>query len=698
MEGFKYCDTHDYEPSFPQDMQCEEECEGHVHEEGSDSVGLELNDQIWHQLQHNDPSLTSLHAYWKHYGYINGVNWREKGVFVAKNTCLKHLTLEVLDTSYLPDGYWIGGDVKENFDAFCESLTLNRSIERLDIKHVPCMGTLMEILGPFIEQNANLSQLVLNDCYMDSESSRLLTAALSNRRNKTSLRRLELIGCTMGGQESSDLITVLNQHHPHLNRLCLGGNEIGLRACIELGKMLRNPHSRLEVLHLESNEIDDECVETLTDALSGNVRLRDLALSQNEEIYDEGWENLASILRNPDSGLEALRIAETSLGNTGALVIAQALVDNTKLRVLDLHYNEEISFDAWRSFFMILQNSSSSSCVLEEINLSENNIDDEVAVAIANAFANVGTLNSLQLDDNKSIGTTGWRAISDLLERRNDTVAELNLSMNDVEDGGAVAISSALASSPTLRDLDLSSNRSIGTVGWKAFSSCFRTSQLVNLDLSVNGINDEAATSLSHSLMNVPTLKTLKLTGLDAVTANGWRAVLSALAHPNSSLEELKIDSNNIDDVGAIDLANALTGNKTLRVLDLDADESISHTRWHAFSRLVWDPSSIMSTYLSNHTLHQICSEEGCTYLPGVLVHSLQLNRNSNKNDVARYKILMSHFQGEHAKIQEFLDMEYQVLPAAFAWLGRNSLGHSLLYRLVRTMPTLAEHGNVSRG
>ena len=109
--------------------------------------------------------------------------------------------------------------------------------------------------------------------------------------------------------------------------------------------------------------------------------------------------------------------------------------------------------------------------------------------------------------------------------------------------------------------------------------------------------------------------------------------------------------------------------------------------------------SSIIDTFHSNHTLHQLCdgnSSEHLSDLPSDLIYSLRLNKNNNKNEVVRQKILWSHFQDDNVdiNIKEFFHMELKAMPFAITWIGRDDVGHPLLYQLVRAMPSLVEREN----
>ena len=71
-------------------------------------------------------------------------------------------------------------------------------------------------------------------------------------------------------------------------------------------------------------------------------------------------------------------------------------------------------------------------------------------------------------------------------------------------------------------------------------------------------------------------------------------------------------------------------------------------------------------------------------------MYSMNVNLNDDKAEVAREKILKHHFAGESAeKFTVFASMPESVLAHAIAWIGRDKLGHSLMYEFVRTFPHL---------
>jgi len=171
--------------------------------------------------------------------------------------------------------------------------------------------------------------------------------------------------------------------------------------------------------------------------------------------------------------------------------------------------------------------------------------------------------------------------------------------------------------------------------------------------------------------------------------------------------------------------ASALAGNKTLKMLNfeccMDEDSSddendnelVTERGWEAMSTLLCNKSSIMNTYNSNHTLHSLCAgDTGADHetmgLPDNLSSYLDLNWNKNKVEVARQKILQTHFSTDdhNSKMQVFLDMDLEIMPVAIAWMGRplpigwegtQVSGLSLLYNFTRRLPDLFDSNTVQK-
>jgi len=73
----------------------------------------------------------------------------------------------------------------------------------------------------------------------------------------------------------------------------------------------------------------------------------------------------------------------------------------------------------------------------------------------------------------------------------------------------------------------------------------------------------------------------------------------------------------------------------------------------------------------------------------------LSMNKNPNKAEVARKKILKCHFSEGNSGINALACMHETVMPHAFEWMGRDELGYSSMFRFVQSSPMLFD---ISRG
>ena len=248
-----------------------------------------------------------------------------------------------------------------------------------------------------------------------------------------------------------------------------------------------------------------------------------------------------------------------------------------------------------------------------------------------------------------------------------------------------------MIASNSLRDLSFTGNVTFETAtGWETFCSTFAhpLCSIQRLSFTNTEIGDGGATILGGALANNKSVKGLDFCDDLSVTSVGWQGFSTCLRNPNSSLEVISIgggDIGHIDDEGANAIISALTNNTTLKKLDLLPYGCIDRWFMSFFSRLVWDKSSIDNTYSSNHTLYKI----DLWPRPKGIRQLANMNRNENKVEVARQKILQYHFADGDANIHVFASTPEPSLPFAIEWIGRNSDGRTLMYHFVRAIPTL---------
>jgi len=624
-----------------------------IEEEENDYVDdqwYKLNDDTFHCLKNNAPTITVVCIDLQDDGcFFNSIDWKVDGSCISNNTHLKMLRIYFKGRCLgRPHGqsYILGEQgnelpTKQQLQDFFSCIRRNRSIEWINIRSV--------YIGEF------------------------------------------------GG----DLIEGLSGH-PSLNRLEIGNGRLRSIGCEALGKVLKHPESKLNDLRLPGCDFDDEGLSALCNGLVGlgNNTLKKLDLSGNK-FTSIGWRALSTVLQHPNCKLIELGLHHAEINDDGSNILENV---SSSLKNLGFTYNKSISKEAWKTFLKSSQ-SLHLDLVISEID------EDSLTVLIDN----IGILKSLDLGENKAITPTIWQSFFNSLQTSGTQLKEFNIRHAKVGNVGATALGSFLRSSaPMLKKLSIdfvSSSRndsdSISSQGWVSLFSSLQDNTNLNLSslsLHENKIDDEGLQLLVQMVSSMKSLKFLDLYYNDLVTPTGWQ-VLSDYLQSNCSLKELYLHSNNINDDTLVEFTNALRNNKSLKYLDVgDSPDDDGHARitqrgWAAVSTLLCNKTSIMDTYNSNHILQDpgdyAYPEDA---IPNHLVESLKLNENKDKVEVARQKILRTHFSSDAtSKVQEFLDMKLEVIPTAIAWIGRPTVGWvgrevsrlSLMYNLMRRLPDL---------
>lgn len=176
----------------------------------------------------------------------------------------------------------------------------------------------------------------------------------------------------------------------------------------------------------------------------------------------------------------------------------------------------------------------------------------------------------------------------------------------------------------------------------------------------------------------------------------GWQGFSQCLRSPISAFEELYFDECLYDLESMRVIVKALAHNTCLKVLNISWSGTHYNVDWdwECLTGVLCDVTSIDSTYSSNHTLRHVRIANKCPWDNDDVSLYLEMNANGSKAVVARQKILIHHFTGRAADIHAFTRMPETVMPHAISWIGRDSLGYSLMFDFVRGDPTLFDISN----
>jgi len=626
----------------------------------------------------------------------NDIDWNQEGVSaITENTYLKSICVNRWQSEVDDEAN------ANNAKALLQAVSNNRSIRHFTMNgDIIQSEDMMEVLSPCLQHNNVLTFEV--DCFdLTAKSVLHLSSALSKGK---SLRKFTLDNsCGDVGDKLAFQLVASLESHTNLKELKLDfafDPVEGYNYCIKLGNLLRQSLSKLEVLHLNYSVIDEKGAIALGSGLENSARLKKLSLRRIKSITSTGWIAIFQGLTTPQSSLEELDLYDNTFNDDASASLA-------KIKSLQSLNLSNVKSNSWRSLLAPLLNSTDS--VLDKLVLRNSNIDDEGLTGLVDILGNNSSLRELTLGENRSTFTrAGMVSLIRYLGNPSSLLEHVDLSGDHrsgsiINDELAGTLASALRTNTKLKKLNLTNNYRIRPGGWLTFFNTLRNStlSLEELCLSGNLIDDNGATSIANASASLCSLKVLRLSCNRFISPVGLRAISTLLQQPNSCLSELNVYVNDsaVNDEEVVNFANLLVGNLHLKSLYLG---QYSHTNtlpsnltsrgWDALANTLCNRSCIESIYDSNHTLESVLYSNNDPCLPPDLASFLIMNENyDNKFEVARQKIIQYHFLNGEDNTEEFLGMELGVIPHALGWTGRDDTGHSVLYQLVRCMPSLFE-------
>jgi hypothetical protein len=264
------------------------------------------------EVKENDPDTKCLSGKGSYQMIQNMTDeeWEEIGRDISNNTHLEELEISE-------------GALNDHKISFLfRGLTRSNSIETMVLTNNGFGVAGVRSMVPFLQNANNLTQLHLNNNDIQSEGFNLLFRALRDSP-------IETLSCDRCGIES---IEIDNGHFPkHLEFLNLYDNSINVNGCHGLAKLLQGADSTLTGLNLAGNQIDDEGVAILIDALQNNTSLQELELSKNQ-IHDEGVAILVDALQS-NTSLKELDISENEgISVEGAKLCLQLVNDISRIK------------------------------------------------------------------------------------------------------------------------------------------------------------------------------------------------------------------------------------------------------------------------------------------------------------------------------------------------------------------------------
>ena len=218
-----------------------------------------------------------------------------------------------------------------NLKPLAEAMLKNTNITELRLTQMD-LGEEMNPLFSVLENNSQITRLILDKNKLVT----IMPQMIHSISTMSNLIELSLIRNKINDDFGEQLINSLSTHNTNLQMLYLSINSIGIKTCQEISKFLLLDECQLTILELQSNQIDDECLQELITGMKVNQTLSYLEIGYNKINTISGI-LLGEYLKN-NTTLSTLNIKQNYLFNEGCGKILEGLAENnnSNLRSLNL--------------------------------------------------------------------------------------------------------------------------------------------------------------------------------------------------------------------------------------------------------------------------------------------------------------------------------------------------------------------------
>uniref|UniRef100_A0A8C2ECN6 Si:dkey-126g1.7 n=1 Tax=Cyprinus carpio TaxID=7962 RepID=A0A8C2ECN6_CYPCA len=402
------------------------------------------------------------------------------------------------------------------------------------------------------------------------------------------------------------LASTVGSSSSNVRVLDLCNNSIGDKGLELLTAGLENTQCNLEELRLSYCRITTRGCSILKTGLLPNLpNLRVLDLSENS-LREAGIKILANYVKHQHCKLEILRLKDCRVTTQGSIAIASALLSNpSHLRELDLHWNNP-GDDGVEKLSAVIQHPLSQ---LETLWLSYGLLTEKSCQSLASALrSSFSTLKALDLSGNAIYDEASKLLnlilciqfkIKVLITINSDNVILMSVGFSFIwilgdsgvtKDGCAVLAAALNSNLSYLRELDLSSNE-LTDAGMRLLSPVLRNhSNIMKLDLSQCGLTMACCDSLAAALEEKSSsLRELNL-GVNNLQDLGIEILCAGLENPHCQLDTLGLSNCGVTGEGCTILASALRSKHSLlRELDL-SENNLTDSAVRPLSVLLDDP------------------------------------------------------------------------------------------------------------
>ncbi|KAF4097458.1 hypothetical protein G5714_021466 [Onychostoma macrolepis] len=463
---------------------------------------------------------------------------------------------------------------------------------------------------------------------------------------QTHLSKGSLSSSDLSPAQWSALVFVLLTSEEELEEFELQKFKKSYECLIRLSAVIKTSKRAL----LNNCGLTNKSCSAMATVLGSDNNLKELNLNNNN-LEDSGVKLLCTALLNIKCKLEILSLCKCGLTEESCSALATVLRSNSSLKGLDMSNN-----NLQDSGVKKLQNGlKNTNCTLKKLRLSDCSITEEGYKALASALrSNPSHLIELDLTGNDP-GQSGVKQLNDLLQDPNYQLKTLRLLKNPAADEACQYVTGIVGKNPLLlRELNLS-ERELGDTRVNQITALLKDKhcKLNTLILHKCGLTEESCSALATVLRSNSSLKELDMSN-NNLQDSGVKKLQNGLENTNCTLEKLRLSSCSITEEGYKALASALRSNPShLIELDLTGNDPGQS----GVKQLLDSPKDpkckLQLRFLSP------AADEACQYVTGIVSKNLLLLRELNLSERelgdTRVNQIAALLQDKHCKLNTLM-------------------------------------------
>ncbi|KAF3649888.1 RAN GTPase-activating protein 1 [Capsicum annuum] len=354
-----------------------------------------------------------------------------------------------------------------------------------------------ELLKPLKESGNSFSKICFSNRSFGVNAARIAGPILASLKDQ--LKEVDLSDFVAGRNEAEalDVMNIFSEalEDSNLKFLNLSDNALGEKGVRAFGKLLQS-QTNLEELFLMNDGISQEAARAVSELVPSTEKLKVLHF-HNNMTGDEGAVAIAEIVKRSPL-LEDFRCSSTRVGSEGGIALCEALGMCSHLKKLDLRDN---MFGPEAG--LVLSKALSKHENLTEVYLSYLNLEDEGAIAIANALKDAApSLGVLEMAGN-DITAEAAPAIASCIAAK-QLLSKLSFAENELKDEGAIQIAKGLQGHNHLIEVDMTCT-GIRRAGARVLAqTVLLKDEFKSLNVNGNFISEEGVDELKEIFKKSP--------------------------------------------------------------------------------------------------------------------------------------------------------------------------------------------------